>query len=109
MKKHNKYTLSDTLTILLGCALIIAILGVFVETIQAEKDNQELDIFYMYGNRTGAYFLEPQAEYENLIYVSQSDLNDWDITPTEPGQKFIGTFDAAGWELLNLKHKEETK
>lgn len=69
--------------------------------------NKELDLFYMYGNRTGAYFLEPKAEYENLIYVSQSDLNDWDITPTETGQKFTGIFDPTGWDLITLKHKEE--
>lgn len=107
-----KYTLRN---FMIGTGMVLLLFGLVILSIQAlanqptNTTEQELDIFYMYGNKGGSYFLEPQAEYENLIYINQSDLNDWDITPTEPGQRFTGTFDPTGWELLNLKHKEENK
>lgn len=106
MKKLNPGYIALIL-ITLATVVSVSVQVLFFQEPQAQAQNKELELFYMYGNTTGSYFLEPQAEYENLIYVSQSDLNDWDITPTEPGQKFTGTFDPTGWDLITLKHKEE--
>ena len=106
MKKLNPGIIALALIVIFTLVSVV-FQALFFQDREAQAQNKELELFYMYGNTTGSYFLEPEAEYENLIYVSQSDLNDWDITPTEPGQKFTGIFDSTGWDLLNLKHKED--
>ncbi len=72
------------------------------------KSNQT-ELFYMYSNETGHYFLDPNVEFENVIYVG---LNDYlvdssfkiDTTSLHHGQKFIGTFaDDTLWELTGLE------
>lgn len=80
--------------------------SLFIEA--ASKDTtQELDLFYMYGDENGAFLLEPTAEYENVIFVPREMLEELEPFPTELGERFTGTFDAEGWELLELNHKEE--
>ncbi|MEQ6355222.1 hypothetical protein ABNX05_11390 [Lysinibacillus sp. M3] len=72
------------------------------------KDNQT-ELFYMYSNDKGHYFLDPKSEFENVIYVG---LNDYlidsnftiDTTSLHHGKKFIGTFaDDSLWELTGLE------
>ncbi|MCL1696292.1 hypothetical protein [Lysinibacillus sp. BPa_S21] len=72
------------------------------------KDNQT-ELFYMYSNEYGHYFLDPKAETENVVYVG---LNDYkidenfkiDTTTLHHGKKFIGTFaDDSLWELMKIK------
>lgn len=71
------------------------------------KDNQT-ELFYMYSNKEGHFFLDPKAEFENVIFVG---LNDYkidenfkiDIATLHHGKKFIGTFaDNTLWELIKL-------
>ncbi|WP_341323446.1 hypothetical protein NSQ62_08205 [Solibacillus sp. FSL H8-0523] len=65
-------------------------------------------LFYMYSNDTGHYFLDPLAEYENVIYVGRSDhLAIPDLTVSvenlHHGKRYIGTFaDNELWELVGL-------
>ncbi|MCL1700815.1 hypothetical protein [Lysinibacillus sp. Bpr_S20] len=76
------------------------------------KDNQT-ELFYMYSNKEGHFFLDPNAEFENVIYVG---LNDYkidenfkiDTAALHHGKKFIGTFaDDSLWELTGLEMVEE--
>ncbi|MGE7840734.1 hypothetical protein ACQKNX_08075 [Lysinibacillus sp. NPDC093712] len=72
------------------------------------KTNQT-ELYYMYSNDTGHYFLDPKAEFENVIYVG---LNDYlvdsnfkiDTPSLHHGKKFIGTFtDDTLWELVKIE------
>jgi len=72
------------------------------------QDNQT-ELFYMYSNKEGHFFLDPKAESENVVYVG---LNDYkidesfkiDTTTLHHGKKFIGTFaDDALWELIKIE------
>ncbi|KOS61461.1 hypothetical protein FJQ98_16555 [Lysinibacillus agricola] len=76
------------------------------------KDNQT-ELFYIYSNEIGHYFLDPKAEFENVIYVG---INDYkidenfkiDTTSIHRGKKFIGTFvDDSLWELTGLEAVDE--
>ncbi|WGT37954.1 hypothetical protein QH639_19320 [Lysinibacillus sp. 1 U-2021] len=76
------------------------------------KDNQT-ELLYMYSNDEGHYFLDPKAEYENVIYVG---TNDYKIdkafyintTTLHHGKKFIGTFvDDTLLELTGLEAVNE--
>jgi len=75
------------------------------------KSNQT-ELYYMYSNDTGHYFLDPKAEFENVIYVGLNDyLIDSNLKIETPslhhGQKFIGTFeDDTLWELTGLERVE---
>lgn len=72
------------------------------------KTNQA-ELYYMHSNESGHYFLDPLAEYENVIYVGLNDhLTDSNFKIDTPslhhGQKFIGTFaDDTLWELIGLE------
>ena len=66
----------------------------------------ELDVFYMYSNEVGSYWLDPAtSEGENVIFVGFDDLKEWniDLDDLEHGQKWIGVFSEDGWELFGLK------
>ncbi len=72
------------------------------------KENQA-ELFYMYSNKEGHFFLDPKAEFENVIFVG---LNDYkidenfkiDTAALHHGKKFIGTFaDDTLWELLKIE------
>lgn len=82
------------------------------EQVECELKSNEATLFYMYSNNEGHYFLDPNSEYENLIYVG---LNDWKVDSNikintaklHHGQKFIGTFDEEyEWELTGIKKAE---
>lgn len=92
----------------LGCLVLLALQIAFLQWQMSDlgSETQELELFYMYGDQEGAYFLEPQAEYENVIYVPRGTLDELPDFPTELGERFTGTFDSEGWELLSIKHKE---
>lgn len=71
--------------------------------------SNQTELYYMYSNETGHYFLDPKSEFENVIYVG---LNDYlvdeafkiDTTTLHHGKKFIGTFtDNTLWELTGLE------
>ncbi|MFJ3388799.1 hypothetical protein [Lysinibacillus sp. NPDC086135] len=74
-----------------------------------ELNDNQTELFYMYSNKEGHYFLDPKAETENVIFVG---LNDYkidenfkiDTTTLHHGKKFIGTFvDDSLWELIKLE------
>lgn len=78
-----------------------------VEAVTGESDTVRLDIFYMYSNESGSYFLDPAADVENVIFVPYVALNDWNINldTLHHGQKFSGIFDSEySWELLGLEY-----
>jgi len=69
---------------------------------QELQDNQSY-LFYMYSNENGHYFLDPEAEYENVIWIGK---NDFDNMPKDlhHGDKIIGVFvDDEKWELESIK------
>lgn len=66
--------------------------------------NQQLDIYYMYQDEYGMYFLDPEAEYENVIFVEYYDTSRWGIpADIHHGTKLVGIFDKEGWELLGIQ------
>lgn len=71
-----------------------------------EVDTIELDVFYMYSNEEGSYFLEPNAEYENVIFIDNDTLKEWNVNTDEleHGMRYTGTFDKDGWELFGLEY-----
>lgn len=81
-----------------------------VEAVIIENDTVRLDIFYMYSNESGTYWLDPATtEGENVIFVPYVALNEWDINLNilHHGQKFSGLFDSEyEWELLGLDYVE---
>lgn len=74
-----------------------------------ENENIELDVFFMYGNEIGTYWLEPTADYENVVFVGYDALEKWniDMDDLHHGKRLIGTFDNEGWELLGLEWDNE--
>lgn len=70
------------------------------------SDTVQLDVFFMYGNENGTYWLEPSAEYENVVWIGYEDLKEWNIEfkSLHHGNKLIGTFDNEGWELFGLEY-----
>ena len=65
-------------------------------------DSNQTTLFYMYSNEYGHYFLDPLAEYENIIYVG---LDDFYINANvQHGKRYIGTFaDSSLWELVDIQ------
>lgn len=69
-------------------------------------------LFYMYSDSIGHYFLDPLAEYENVIYVGLDDHKVYeslkiDANNIRSGQRFVGTFvDNTLWELVGLEEVE---
>ena len=73
------------------------------EQLESKLQSNQTELFYMYSNESGYYFLDPKAEYENVIYVGHDDFL---ITKEQAhhGNKFIGTFeDDSLWELIGLE------
>lgn len=69
-----------------------------------ESPSNGVDLFYMYNNEEGAFFLDPSADVENVIFVDNDSLNDWDIPEDlHHGTKFVGEFDSTGWELNGIQ------
>lgn len=98
--------------LLIGGVVFIIMMALMVMFFQWQESNighanQELDVFYMYGNSTDTYWLEPQAEYENVIYVPRGTLDEWGIEPTQLGERYKATFDPTGWDILAIYNKEE--
>lgn len=94
-------------SIVLGFMVFVGLYG-NNETVTSENvnnDNIQLDIFYMYSNDDGTYWIEPTTENENVIYVGYDDLKEWNVNADSlhHGEKFVGTFDNAGWELYGLE------
>lgn len=66
------------------------------------KFNQT-ELFYMYSNNEGHFFLDPKAETENIIFIGLNDFK-IDASTLHHGKKFIGTFDDDSlWELTGLE------
>lgn len=72
---------------------------------QQATGQNEIEIFYMYSKGNDNFFLDPLAEFENVIAVSDTDLIEWNIDKSNlhHGNKFIGLFDQSGWDLLGIK------
>lgn len=76
------------------------------------SDSNLTELFYMYSNNEGHFFLDPEATSENVIFIG---LNDYkidenfkiDTTSLHHGKKFIGTFaDDSLWELVRIEEVE---
>lgn len=79
------------------------------DTVQVnESATIELDVFFMYSNDEGTYWIEPKSEFENVIYIAYEDLEEWGIEIVElsHGNKLTGIFDITGWDLLGLEYIE---
>lgn len=87
-------------------ALFLSFLA-FASGAGAEEPNElaenEAVLYYMYSKGDSMYFLEPTAEYENVIYIGK---HDFDNMPKKlhHGQKIIGVFvDSEKWELEAIR------
>jgi len=75
-------------------------------------ESNETTLFYMYSNDEGMYFLDPLAEYENVIFVGHNDYKilpelKIDTNTLHHGKKFVGVFaDDELWELVGLNEVE---
>ncbi|UUV25888.1 MULTISPECIES: hypothetical protein [Lysinibacillus] len=79
---------------------------------QVQSNNlkvNQTELFYMYSNKEGHFFLDPKAETENVIFVGLNDFKTdknftIDTTTLHHGKKFIGTFADDGlWELIKIE------
>lgn len=84
------------------------------QNIQEAKNNgmdilQPIELWYMYSNEDGTYWLDPSAEYENVIFVGYESLEEWNVSvdSLHHGNMMIGLFDETGWELLDMISEEE--
>ncbi len=81
--------------------------------VQSNKLNSnQTELFYMYSNNEGHFFLDPKAETENIIFIGLNNYktdNDFkiDTASLHHGKKFIGTFaDDSLWELERIEDVE---
>lgn len=101
-----------TFGVFIFATLVMAIIiglstgGIKVNIANSEEPKTEYDLFYMYGGPKGTYWLEPTAEYENIVFVENEALEEWGIVPTQLGEKYTGTFDETGWDLIKIEKKE---
>lgn len=108
--KKNGYVLANI-------ALVVGFTFLFVDKMENENvalaheaeivspsyDEIELEIFYMYSNKEGSYFLEPTAEFENVIFIDKQSMDNMHMGKNiHHGAKFIGVFDSTGWDLLGI-------
>lgn len=64
-------------------------------------NSNQAELFYMYSTEEGHFFLDPNAETENVVYVG---LNEIDTPTLHHGKKFIGTFaNDYLWELVKIE------
>lgn len=66
-------------------------------------NSNQAELFYIYSNNEGHFFLDPEATSENVIFIG---LNDFKVNTASlhHGKKFIGTFtDDSLWELMKLE------
>ena len=75
----------------------------------SKLNDHQTELFYMYSNNEGYFFLDPKAETESVIFVG---INDYKVdknfkvntTTIHHGKKFIGTFaDDSLWELVKIE------
>lgn len=67
------------------------------------SDYNQTELFYMYSNNEGHFFLDPEATTENVIFIGLNDFK-VDTASLHHGKKFIDTFAEDNlWELLNLE------
>lgn len=98
MLKGREHTITFVLVSII-CAILVTI--VLME--------EPTDDVYYIGPSTdghGHMFLQPSSEFENVIFISLSDLNDWSISVSDVsvGEKFEATFtDRTLWELESIK------
>jgi len=97
------------LTVLLAIGLSLSALTMNANATAELEEKQyalksnEAYLFYMYSNEEGHFFLDPTADYENVIFVG---LDDYFLSTEKKhhGKKFIGTFvDDEKWELESIK------
>lgn len=77
-----------------------------------DLNNNQTELFYMYSNNEGHYFLDPKAETENVIFIGLNEYNTdknfkLDTASLITGKKFIGIFaDDSLWELIGIEKLE---
>ncbi|MGG0667693.1 hypothetical protein ABE073_04105 [Lederbergia citrisecunda] len=71
----------------------------------SKVDGMEIDIFYMYSVDDGSYWLDPTTDTENVIWIDDESLVEWNVNKEElhHGNRMVGMFDKTGWELLGMK------
>lgn len=66
-------------------------------------DSNQTTLFYMYTNKEGHFFIDPLADFENIIFVGHNDFPKY-TKNLYHGMRFIGTFtDTSLWELEDLQ------
>lgn len=86
--------------------LLSLTLSMFFITYEANAKTIELKeneayLYYMYSTKEGHFFLDPDSEYENVIFIGYDDFK---FTKLHHGKKYIGIFyDSTKWELEGMK------
>jgi len=80
----------------------------------SDIEEKKIDIFYMYSVEDGSYWLDPESDTENVIWIDNDSLKEWGIDSKKlhHGNKFEGVFTPDGWELIRIENKlikEEVK
>lgn len=90
-----------TSAILIIASLVVTVIVSMVNYNHTSLDDNQTTLYYMYSNDEGHYFLDPNQEYENVIYVSLDDT--YLDESVHHGDTFIGTFeDDTLWELVSI-------
>ena len=91
-----------------GLALTMSLVGCG-STAEPEKtvakvpEDNKIQIFKMYDTEEGTYMLDPEAEFENVIFVERPEAEDMGIYGMHHGTEVTGVFDKEGWELSYIK------
>lgn len=85
----------------IGAALALSI-GILLGA-SAKEPQVEIGLFKMYSTNEGTYLLDPNADYENVIFVDKAHAIKWGVYDMHHGTKIIGIFDETGWELEGIK------
>lgn len=75
----------------------------------AQMINNKLysDIYYMYSDNKGAYFLDPAVKYDNVIFMPYKRLLNWGIDTDHmyTGQTYTGVYNDDNWKVIKIKEQ----
>lgn len=99
----KQFTQKNSDTILLIVTIWVCAIAWVFSLPEPQPAQQELEIQLIEVSPDGFYFLEPTAEFEPRIFVSNADVVKWELDQMKVGASVVGLFDSTGWTLEGVK------